>query len=180
MSKPEITTALTEKYSAFTNYINSISATDYMYSYNGKWTAGQQLEHIVICVKPLVQVFSMDKNAIAQTFGTTNKTGRDYETLLSEYQTKLTEGGKAPTKFVPDTITTIEQRPALTETLPKLINKLNEKIETFSEQELDTLCIPHPLLGSISLREMLYNAIYHVQHHQNAAVENLKHNTATA
>ncbi len=173
MNKAELTTTLTDRYAHFTNYINSLSADDYMYSYNGKWTAGQQLEHIVICVKPLVQVFGMPKTAIAQTFGTTNKPGRDYDTLLSEYKSKLSEGGKAPTKYVPVT-TELTQRSALSETLPNLIAALNAGIETFTEQQLDTLCIPHPLLGSISLREMLYNAIYHVQHHQAIAVENLK------
>lgn len=176
MTKQDITTAFTTNYTAFTHYINSLSESEYAFSYEGKWTAGQQLEHIVMCVKPLVQVFSMDKNAIAQTFGTTDKPGRDYDTLLSEYKTKLTEGGKAPSKFVPET-TSVEQRQALSEKLPQLINSLNEKIETFTDAELDTLCIPHPLLGSISLREMLYNAIYHVQHHHRLAVANLKQKT---
>lgn len=179
MTKPELTTTLTDKYTHFTNYINSLSADEYMYSHNGKWTAGQQLEHIVICVKPLVQVFGMDKTAIAKTFGTTDKPGRDYDTLLSEYKSKLNEGGKAPSKYVPENITA-DTRATLSETLPQLIAALKTRIDTFSEPELDTLCIPHPLLGNISLREMLYNAIYHVQHHQAIAVENLKQKPATA
>ena len=58
--------------------------------------------------------------------------------------------------------------------MPELIEKLNKEIEVFTEEELDTLLIPHPLLRNISLREMLYNAIYHVEHHQKQAENNLK------
>ena len=55
-----------------------------------------------------------------------------------------------------------------------LIDKLISEIDVFTENELDTLSIPHPLLGSISLREMLYNAIYHVEHHQKIIKTNLQ------
>jgi hypothetical protein len=48
------------------------------------------------------------------------------------------------------------------------------KAVKFSEKDLDTLILPHPLLGKVTLREMLYFTIYHVQHH----VEQVKTNLA--
>ena len=58
--------------------------------------------------------------------------------------------------------------------LNKLIKTLNEKIERLSEQDLDKYMLPHPLIGKISIREMLYFTIYHVQHHHKSVVENIK------
>ena len=36
------------------------------YKFQEKWAAGQQLAHIVMCVKPLVYVFGLDKVLIEQ------------------------------------------------------------------------------------------------------------------
>jgi hypothetical protein len=173
MNKQAITGALTEHYSAFVGYINMLSTEDYTYRHHQKWTAAEQLAHIVLCIQPLVQVYGMDKAAIAQNFGTTDRTGHSYDELLDAYQAQLQKGGKAPERFVPDTALT-HDRAELTTRLNGQIQELCATINTFEEQELDTLGIPHPLLGKLSLREMLYNAIYHVQHHQAQAQEYLK------
>lgn len=160
-------------YSSFADHIDSLTIDEYCFSNGQKWTAAQQLEHIVLCVKPLVMVFSMDKATIEQTFGRTDREGRTYEALLSDYFAKLNEGGKAPARFLPQE-TLIAERENLCKTLLHLIKTLCSKIETFSDEELDTLLVPHPLLGSLTLREMLYNAIYHVLHHRAQVDENLK------
>ena len=93
--------------------------------------------------------------------------------LKLDYKEKLKEGGKAPERYVPPAVSP-DQRGLLSETLIKLTNKLYSKINSFTEQELDSLRIPHPLLGKLTLREMLYNAIYHVEHHQEQAKRNIK------
>jgi hypothetical protein len=36
------------------------------------------------------------------------------------------------------------------------------------------LILPHPLLGKITIREMLYFTAYHVQHHENIIKRDLK------
>lgn len=173
MGKAEIIEQLQLKYKEFVAFISALSMASYQYRFEQKWTAAGQLAHIIISIKPLVQVFSMDKSLIAQTFGTTGRVGESYEELTRSYLQKLEVGGKAPERFLPPAEIT-ESRQAMCEKLTALINTLSIKIESFSEAELDTLCIPHPLLGSISLREMLYNAIYHVQHHQKQVEDNLK------
>ncbi len=175
MNKPAIIDSLTKNYHAFIHYINGLTPEEYSFSANQKWTAGQQLEHIVLCVKPLVQVFSMEPLMIEQNFGRANRPGRAYEVVLTDYTEKLQEGGKAPERYVPEAISQ-DQRIILTETLANRIKELCSKIDNFTEEDLDGLCIPHPLLGSLTLREMLYNAIYHVEHHHNLTNHNLKNN----
>lgn len=172
MKKELIIELLIKKYTAFVDDINGLTDEEYSFSYLEKWTAGQQLAHIVLCIKPLVQVFGMDKSIIEQNFGLSDRPGQTYEMLLKNYLKKLKEGGKAPERYVPEN-TSPNQKAALTEELTKMIKQLCLEVESFTEQELDHLCIPHPLLGRITLREMLYNAIYHVQHHQELIALNL-------
>ena len=40
-----------------------------------------------------------------------------------------------------------------------------------SEKDLDKYILPHPLLGRMPLREMLFFTIYHTQHHTNSIKE---------
>jgi hypothetical protein len=174
MDKPTIIELLTRNYNSFITYINGLTTEEYLFSYRQKWAAGQQLNHIVLCIKPLLQVFSLDSATIAQNFGSTNRPGVSYDELLETYLGKLKEGGKAPDRFVPE-IGDVDKRKVLAESLGKMVKDLCSKIEGFTEQELDSLCIPHPLLGNLTMREMLFNVIYHVQHHQSHAIQYLKH-----
>ena len=43
--------------------------------------------------------------------------------------------------------------------------KLIAKIEKQTESDLDKYILPHPLLGKVTLREMLYFTIHHNEHH---------------
>ncbi|MFS4493685.1 DinB family protein [Maribacter sp. 2308TA10-17] len=172
MKKNELIIALERNYAAFIKYIDSLSIEAYNYSVEGKWSASLHLSHLILSVQPLTYVFELNKTAIAEKFGSTTKRRRSYEEMKTFYFEKLKDGGKAPDRFVPDS-ETVRPQTVLSEKLRSLVNQLGISIEKFSEDELDTLCIPHPLLGSLSLREMLYNAIYHAEHHQNLIIKML-------
>lgn len=172
MEIPELVTRLKEQHSVFVSYLTDLTAEQYLFSREGKWTAGQQLAHIVLCIKPLVQVYSMDKTMIEQMFGKSVSENRSYDGLLQEYNEKLKAGGKAPEKYLP-VETTLDKKEILLETLTNMVNALCAKLEGFNDEELDSLLIPHPLLGNLTFREMAYNAIAHVNHHHEMAKNNL-------
>ena len=174
MNKQMIIDLLTKNYTSFVDHINGLTNEEFLFRYEEKWTAGQQLEHMVLCTKPILYVYSMDKATIEQNFGKTDRPGNTYEFLFNDYKEKIKAGGKAPDRFVPPAVLT-EQKEILGETLKKLIQELCLKIETFTDPELDTLLIPHPLLGNLTLREMMYNAIQHVEHHHGSVKQNLTH-----
>ena len=48
----------------------------------------------------------------------------------------------------------------------QMIAGLDRLLDSLSESDLDTLQAPHPLLGKLTLRELMYFTIYHAQHHQ--------------
>ena len=56
--------------------------------------------------------------------------------------------------------------------LPKLLfemkkeqKRMVENLKNWSENDLDINVMPHPIIGKISVREMLFFTIYHIQHH---------------
>ncbi len=174
LNKQEIKNSLIKNHKIFMDYINELTPEEFLFKPEQKWTAGQQLEHIVLCVKTIEKVFTMASSDIEKNFGKINRPTYSYEEILTSYLEKQKQGAKAPEKYVPMSITDIDQKEILLKTLSKSVNSLCEKIDNYSEEDMDTFCIPHPSLGNLTMREMLYNVIYHVEHHQNQAIQNLK------
>ncbi len=47
------------------------------------------------------------------------------------------------------------------------MQRLNVAIGKWNDRNPDRTLLPHPLLGKLTVREMLYFTIYHVEHHLN-------------
>lgn len=85
---------------------------------------------------------------------------------MARYQEKLKLGGKSPERFAPAKIT-VADRDALLEKLEKTAEKLVKLVGKWSEADLDAYILPHPLLGKVTIREMMMFTVYHVGHHRN-------------
>ena len=163
MDKAQLKQALTFHHSNFLNLIESIPDKDFHVGIGGKWSTSQQLEHIIKSIGPVRLAFFLPASILKMVFGTSNRPSRSYEGLVEKYLGKLSAGGKAPPRFIPSGQTT-EVRANATK-LRHLTESLADNVDSFSEKQLDFLLLPHPLLGKLTLREMLYFTIYHVQHH---------------
>jgi len=162
MEKTELQEALLRNHTSFTDFMKGLTDLVARNSLPGKWTPNQQLDHIVKSVAPVKLAFSLPKFVLPLLFGRSNRPSRSYDELVGRYKEKLAAGGKSPTRFLPDSSC---DRLDLAELLDKHIGTLSVKVERFSEEELDQYLLPHPLLGKVTLREMLYFTIYHVEHH---------------
>ncbi len=171
MVKQELIDKLKVNHTAFTDYINRLTVEEFMLSRNKKWTAGQQLEHIRISVKPVTQALSMPKLGLKAMFGKANRPSKSFEELVAKYKLKLQEGGVATSRFIPEEVT-FEQKAQLIKSVNELATKLCKQLLDYSEQDLDELILPHPLLGKLTLREMVYFTMYHVLHHHKSIEEN--------
>jgi hypothetical protein len=171
--KPQIISALSEKIDAFNNYISSLNKDQFEATPNGKWSAGQNLDHLIRAIRPLQLAYSLPKFALNILFGKTNRPSRTYNELVTKYKTKLAAGGKASGPFIPPAIR-FEKKNELIKKYEVQKQKLIVKIEKQSETDLDKYILPHPLLGKVTLREMLYFTIHHNEHH----LESLKNRSS--
>ncbi|WP_417602673.1 DinB family protein [Owenweeksia hongkongensis] len=174
MTREEISEKLVQTNKDFTTYITSLSEEDYNYSYNDKWTAGQQMEHIYKSIVPLNKALMLPKAIMKLNFGKANRPSRSYDDLIIRYKEKLGLGGKAPSQFAPEGIS-FDKRQKLADNLMKATGTLIKRLKKFTEEDLDVLILPHPLLGKLTLREMTYFTDYHTRHHHLHTIENLKH-----
>ena len=171
--KPQIISALNEKVDSFNNYIATLNKEQFEATPNGKWSAGQNLDHLIRAIKPLQLAYGLPKFALMILFGKTNRPSRTYDEVVNKYKTKLGAGGKASTPFIPPIIK-FEKKDELIKKYDEQKQKLIEKIEKQSETHLDKYILPHPLLGKVTLREMLYFTIHHNEHHLHSLIDRNK------
>ncbi len=108
----------------------------------------------------------LPKFLLRYQFGLTNRPPRSYEELVARYLKALDgRAAVAPKRFTPEQIGR-EAKQRQTIQFNKLINRLMQLVNKWSEDDLDLYVIPHPLMGKLTFREILYFTIYHVQHHK--------------
>ena len=162
--KPQIISALNENIDAFNNYIAPLTKEQFEASPGGKWSAGQNLDHLIRAIKPLQLAYGLPKFALRILFGKTNRPSKTYDELVAKYKAKLAAGGRASGPFIPPFIG-FEKKDKLIKKYTEQKQKLILKIEKQNEKDLDAYILPHPLLGKVTLREMLYFTIHHNEHH---------------
>ena len=139
--------------------------------YPDKWTVGQHAYHLIQSTEPLNQALALPKLALRGLFGKKNeRPERSYQELVLYYQEKLSQGGRAPDKYEPPFITD-EQKTTILEKLSAEFKKLETNLDKWDEDQMGKYLLPHPLMGKLTIREMLFFTIYHTGHHHKILVE---------
>ncbi len=172
MTKELIIQELQENHRQFIDLLDSLNEKEFELPVNNKWTAGQQMKHIYLAVSPLSKGLLLPAFVIKMVFGRANRPSKDYEGLVKKYHDKLQAGGVASAPFIPKPVS-IAERQQLKGKLLSAVKKLCRHIEGFTEEQLDACILPHPLLGKLTIREMMYFTMYHVQHHQRSIMQSL-------
>ena len=61
MNKKEIAELLQKNHQEFIEMVNALREEDFSYAPTNKWTAGQQLDHLVRSVQPVNMAFALPK-----------------------------------------------------------------------------------------------------------------------
>jgi hypothetical protein len=164
MNKIELSKRLIQEHQSFIDFISSLSNEDLMRSHDNKWNPAQQLEHVYLCLRPVKLALSLPNIIPTILFGKSKEGSRTYESLVEAYQLKLKNGGKSPSMYKPKK--SVRDVDKLKIVLIHLVNNISNKLSHFQENDLDSFLLPHPLLGKLTIRELVFFAIYHVGHHQ--------------
>jgi DinB superfamily len=165
MDRKAVHAALLVHHEAFIRCIQALPADQLNISHNGKWSPAQHLDHILRAVGPVNMALGLPMWLLRMAFGKPNRPPRTYEALVQRYHERLAAGGRASGRFVPPAVPS-RSAERMSTALQDLVRTLNRRVGRWLEKDLDTTLLPHPLLGKLTLREMLYFTIYHVQHHQ--------------
>jgi DinB superfamily len=163
-TKQEITSCLMESSKSFLATTDGMNA-DKFFTPVGKsqWSPAQHMDHLTRASGAVCQAFALPRFVLG-IFGTPNRPGRTYDELKKRYLEKLESGGKASGRYIPSVVNKAN-RDKLRSAYQKKSEKLLLKVTAMKEHDFDTYLLPHPLLGKITIREMLFFTIYHTYHH---------------
>lgn len=166
MHKDEIADLLEEKYHTLLNWLEQQDPEKWTSGPENKWTTGQHALHLLKSIKPLNDILSMPRFMFRYTLGTTQQKPRDYATIADNYLELLEvfkKNTNKPRKKLK--VPKIQDKRYLLTRLQVESKKLQYKTRRISDRNLDTLVLPHPVMGKLQIREILMWTAFHVEYH---------------
>lgn len=165
-TRSEIENGLNESIGAVLDWTAQQPDDRFEFAPEGKWSTGQHLEHLVRSAQPINMVLRLPKIMIKWRFGKPDRPGGSFDELVALYQGALAKGGAASGRFVPPAIP-VARKPELLQTYRNEKDRLVAGLAKWSEAKLDRYVVPHPLIGNLTIREILFFTVYHNRHHLN-------------
>ncbi|GMW01706.1 MAG: hypothetical protein AMXMBFR84_28430 [Candidatus Hydrogenedentota bacterium] len=163
-TRDDIVHAWNDTVQSVTSWFEGQPATGFNQGPKSKWTAGQHLEHLILSTKPLNLALRLPKIALKLKFGTSGRPSLTFDGMVDRYRGALSAGGVAAGPFVPDAVSP-DQKAAIMDRFRNEGDRLATAIAKWDDESLDNLQLPHPLMGNLTVREMLYFTIYHTRYH---------------
>jgi DinB superfamily len=166
MQKAQLANLLNDKHTNLSQWLQAHPSEKWSLGPAGKWTTGQHIVHLIQSTKPLVLALSLPALILRFRFGKANRPSRDYATVVARYHDRLAKSAGIVSPFsqnMPNPQPAEKEK--LMAEMAALNEKLNKKMGRFSEAQLDRLLVPHPLMGKMTLREILMWNAYHTEHH---------------
>ena len=171
-TKEDIIQELDKRYDRLCAWVKAQEAERFIQGPEGKWTTGQHIGHLIKSTQPLNMAMRLPRIQLRTMFGKPNRETRSYDAVVKRYLERLAQavGGASPKEFIPK-VPSIDEKSNMIDTLNKEREKLKTIIAKWDEEKLDKYLLPHPLMGKMVLREILFFTLYHTEHHTRALEE---------
>ncbi|HVE69931.1 MAG TPA: DinB family protein [Thermoanaerobaculia bacterium] len=136
------------------------------------WSPADNVRHLAKSIRPVTKALRMPKIFVRLMFGGPRRGSMTYDELVAHYHGKLDEGGTAG-RFAPSQ-RVVTDRIAVLSQFEQADRELRDAIVRWPDCALDRHQLPHPLMGKLTVREMLFFTLYHQLHH----IENVKRRKA--
>jgi hypothetical protein len=167
-SKNEIISSIKDSGQRAQDWFNGVPEDQFFTRQAESWSASDNVDHMIRAIKPIIKALKLPKMALQTLFGKPGNLSRTYEEVCAIYAAEIAKGAKAGGTFLPAQDTPDDPQEKKAELLSQLslaIEKLASVVETWEEKDLDEAQLPHPIIGKITVREMLFFTIHHNLRH---------------
>ncbi len=172
--KSTILNSLNDTVNQFNTFIENLNQVEFEVNPNHKWSAGQDLVHLIKLLRILNIAYSLPKYLLKVLYGSNTKATRSFDQLKLQYKTALAGGAKSPALYLPKPVV-FDAKENLIKKHQALNQNFIDKINKLSEADLDTIQLPHPILGKVTLGEMAFFTSFHTEHHYELLQSKLNH-----
>jgi hypothetical protein len=166
-TKLDILSHLSHIQQAVATLTNAMTGEQFFHDTDTRWSPAGYIKHLILSIKPVAKALNLPPDRILSLFGAPAQPSRSYDAIVAAYTARLAEGIRAedyenvtPGFFRLPEGTTDEQR-YLIDTWNDSNARLIAAVNGWDETALDTHQLPHPAIGAVTVREMLYFTIHH-------------------
>ena len=170
-NRREIVEALEAAHERAVDYWSEYSTAEFFTRMGVHWSASEHVRHLTRAMTPLLPALRLPRVALRMAFGAAAGPSRTIGELQALYGEALRTGGTAgrytpsPDRNAGDMV----RRNRIMDTHSETLRGLTQAMERWSEEQLDEHRLPHPLLGRLTVREMMFFTLLHNQHHVTVA-----------
>lgn len=153
---------------AAVTWYTAIPADAFFVRRGAAWSASDNVDHLIRAIRMVMLALRLPKFLLRILFGAVKRPSRSYAEVCKAYEDVLATGVGAGGVYLPDQQSPADPQTAkekLLERLTKTGQSFADVIQNWPEAALDQYQLPHPLLGKLTVREMLFFSIYHVLRH---------------
>lgn len=157
-----------------TAYLATLSDAAFFAPQGTAWSPGEHIRHLEQSTAPLVLALRLPRWLLGLRFGRSTRPSRSFAEIRDLYLKKLREGAQAgryapaPEERSADAGT---RRQAIMTGWVSSVVGLQNALARWPEDALDHHLLPHPILGPLTVREMLAFTVYHTTHHLRRVAE---------
>ena len=166
-TKADIIQELGNSMNEVSSFVQSIPEEEFSKARGDKWSIAENLSHLIKSNQAIASGLKLPKLTF-RGFGKPNRPERSYEEVVNRYLEKLKVAEFPQNPFAPKSDQPFNREEMLDHWMT-IDEKLRSRIEKkWDEKDLDAYLMPHPLMGKLMTREMLFFAIFHNYHHLKA------------
>ena len=151
------------------DWFTAIPVEGFFIPYRGEWSASENVDHLIKAHKPVAKALKLPKITLRAMFGKPDRASLTYEKLCKAYRNEIAKGAQASGRYLPSqenlNYGTEKRKKELLDQFLKASTELVSVAENWDDKELDDYLLPHPILGKLTIREILYFTIYHNLRH---------------
>ncbi len=168
VTRDEIVRDLDRVHRDGTAYWNAIPTATFFAPFGEAWSPAENVRHLIKSQRPVAKALSAPRLLLMLRFGRAKRPSMSYDELTATYDARLEQGANAG-RFSPERRDEADHdswRVRIMSERDRVHHALVAAIAKWPEASLDRYQLPHPLLGNLTMREMLFFTLHHEQHHR--------------
>ncbi len=173
-SGAELSQALGALNASGTAYLSNLPDDAFFAPQGAAWSPATHVRHLRQTTRPLVPALRLPRWMIRLRFGRAGGSSRGFTEIRDTYRQALARGARAGSYTPrPEGIPTdpLARRPEIMRAWTAAVIGVQNAVAGWSEDALDRHRLPHPVLGLLTVREMLAFTVYHTAHHLRRVAE---------
>lgn len=173
-SREELGRSLNALLAEGTTYLTTLPLPVFFTPQGTAWSPAQHVRHLELSSRPLALALKLPRLILRLRFGLASAPSRDFATMREVYLGALSRGataGRFTPRPEPLPSDLAGRRSELLTGWAGATVELTGALAGWPDADLDRYQLPHPVMGLLTVREMLHFTVYHTSHHLRRVAE---------